>query len=401
MAAQTHDHFVPRPAKKGDQAMDICSELYAYASGIRAISTHSHHNYHEAFLNFTLASLMSVTYPGSDCPCVTEADWHRYFDRMACRSDAYWLSRAIGDIYLDGAPMNLTNYHEADRMIRAAYARDPYFHEKIITDICKLDTLILDEHRDPGMNHSLRFVRPAMRMDWALAADGRAEGLLGALPDSLTGYMDAADALIEKRVREQGVVAFKLASAYERPLDFKKIPFAQAERAYRSGKGRDFGDFVLYHTCELARAYRLPYQFHTGLGQLDRTSAMNLLGVIRDFPDVDFVLLHGSFPWMDDALAMARTFKNVYLDLAWTFTLSDSMARRYLREALDFVPLDRFCWGCDTWTAEEGYGALMAVRSALAGEFGRRVGEGLMHSGAARRAIDMVLRENAKALYKL
>jgi hypothetical protein len=54
------------------------------------------------------------------------------------------------------------------------------------------------------MNHSLRFARPAMRMDWALAADSQAEGLLGALPDSLTGYMDAVDALIEKRVREQG-----------------------------------------------------------------------------------------------------------------------------------------------------------------------------------------------------
>jgi hypothetical protein len=114
--------------------MVIRSELYTYASGIRAISTHSHHNYHEAFANFTLPSLMSVTYPGFDCPCDSEDDWHRYFNRMACRSDAYWLSRAIGDIYLDGVPMNLTNYHEADRKIRAAYAQDPYFHEKIITD---------------------------------------------------------------------------------------------------------------------------------------------------------------------------------------------------------------------------------------------------------------------------
>jgi len=72
-------------------------------------------------------------------------------------------------------------------------------------------------------------------------------------------------------------------------------------------------------------------------------------------------LLHCSIPWMSDSIALAYVMPNVYIDLSWLFTLSASMGSRYLKEALDMVSLDKWAWGCDTWTAEEGYGALLAV----------------------------------------
>lgn len=387
--------------------MSIRDELYAYASGMKTISTHSHHNYHEYFENMDLRKLLTITYPGGFGAGQAlqklegEEFWRKYFTIMACRQDARWLSLALGEVYLDGEPMSLENYRQVDAHMQETYARDPYFHEKIITDICNIETLILDEHRDPGMTHDLPFVRPAMRMDWALTASEPARALLGELPEDFDEYLKKVDAFIDERVRRYGVVAFKLASAYERPLDFKKVSYADAERAYRTDKNRDLGDFMVYHTCELARAYGLPYQFHTGLGQLKGTAAMNLEGLIRDFPEVKFVLLHCSFPWSADSLALAYSFTNVYIDLAWIFTLSDSMGKRYLREALDMVSLDRFAWGCDTWSAEEGYGALLAVRSALAEEFARRVSEGQMDMDCAKGCIRMILYENPKALYGL
>ena len=385
--------------------MNLCSELYAHACNINVISTHSHHDYHEAFENFNLKALTYVSYPKWYSPALKDLEeseyWKRYFEINSCCSSSYWLNRALGDIYLDGTPMCLENYKEIDARMREKYTQDPYFHEKIITDICHLETLIMDEHRDPGMTHDLPFVRPSMRMDWALSASSHAKQLLGNLPDSFSEYLDAVDAFIDKRVREQGVVAFKLACAYERPLDFKKVSYEEAEQAYLSDKNRNLGDYMVYHICELALSYDLPFQFHTGYGQLRGTAALNLLELIRDFPDLKFVLLHCSFPWTADSIALAYTLPNVYIDLSWLFTVSDAAGRRYLQEAFDAVPLDRFAWGCDTWTAEEGYGALLAVRHALANEFSRRVGEGLLTISYAKRGIEMILHDNPKELYKL
>ena len=381
--------------------MDLFNELYCYAAEIPVISTHSHHNYHQAFEDFSLEALMRTTYPGFRGQRFDEESWAQYFERSACCSDSFWLHRALGDLYLDGAALNLSNYKLADLRLREAYAQDPWFHEKIITEICRIETLILDEHRDPGSDHALPFVRPALRVDWALAADSRAEALLGGMPSTLDGYLDAVDRFILGRIARYGVVALKLASAYERPLDFAAVSREDACTAYAGDRGRALGDYVMQHICRLAARENLPVQIHTGLGQLDRTRAMNLLPLIRRNPDVRFALLHCSFPWAEDALALAYTCPNVYLDLAWIFTLSDSMARRFLREALDFVPLDRFTWGCDTWTAEEGLGALMAVREGLAAEFAARIGEGRMDLPSAYRAIEMILCDNARNLYNL
>lgn len=377
--------------------------LHSYAQTVRAISTHSHHNYHSEFVNFSLGKLINTSYPGwgvngVDC---TDEGWKRYFNLTMCRSDAYWLHKAVGDIYLYGEMLSYDNYKAADARIRERYAADPYYHEKIITDICRLDTLILDEHRDPGDDHGVSFVRSAMRLDWLLAADSRADSLLNGLPDTLDEYLAKADSFIEERIKRFKVVAFKIASAYERSLDFAHLSLEEAETAYIDGNRRSLGDYMMSHVCALAMKYDLPIQIHTGTGLLDKTSAMNLIDLVRRYPMVKFVLLHCSFPWFEDALAMARILPNVYADLSWTYTLSTSMAKRFLSEALDFLSVDRIAWGCDTWTAEEGYGALMAVRQGLARELAERTDAGLMNIQSAKKAMDMVLRENALALYKL
>ena len=381
----------------------IYDELYRHACSVRTVSTHSHHDYHKSFAGASLFEIIARSYPGWGVGLIFNDDscWADYFEKTACRSDAYWMHKAIGNIYLRGQMLTYANRREADMKIRAAYKADPYFHERIITEICGIDTLILDEHRDPGDDHGLDFVRPMLRFDWALAADYRAEKLLDGLPPYFDSYIEKIDRFVEERVNKNRVVAFKLASAYDRPLDFRRVSYDEAEEAYRSGGGRALGDYIFYHTCELAERYSLPYQIHTGMGQLENTNAMALLPVLRDFPDVKFVLLHGSFPWSGDALALARTLPNVHLDLSWTYTLSTSMARRYLAEALDFVNLDRMAWGCDTWTAEEGYGALLAIRDGLSYEFARRIDEGLSDISTAKHCIDMLLRENALKLYGL
>ena len=43
-----------------------------------------------------------------------------------------------------------------------------------------------------------------------------------------------------------------------------------------------------------------------------------------------------------------------------------------LHELIERATLDRIFWGCDTWTAEESFGALLAFRHVLAVDSGRK-----------------------------
>jgi uncharacterized protein len=83
--------------------------------------------------------------------------------------------------------------------------------------------------------------------------------------------------------------------------------------------------YVLYEAIAEAG---LPALFHTGqtgagagmrggMGiRLEYSNPMYLDDVAGDFPDMPIVLAHPSFPWQDEALAVATHKPNVYIDLS-------------------------------------------------------------------------------------
>ena len=83
--------------------------------------------------------------------------------------------------------------------------------------------------------------------------------------------------------------------------------------------------YVLYEAIAEAK---LPALFHTGqtgvgarvrggLGvRLKYSNPMFLDDVAVDFPDMTIILAHPSFPWQDEALAVATHKPNVYIDLS-------------------------------------------------------------------------------------
>jgi predicted TIM-barrel fold metal-dependent hydrolase len=83
--------------------------------------------------------------------------------------------------------------------------------------------------------------------------------------------------------------------------------------------------YVLYEAIQEAR---VPALFHTGqtgagagaragLGvRLKYSNPIYLDDVAVDFPDMPIILAHPSFPWQDEALAVATHKPNVYIDLS-------------------------------------------------------------------------------------
>lgn len=87
-------------------------------------------------------------------------------------------------------------------------------------------------------------------------------------------------------------------------------------------------DRIAYPLYEVIAEYRLPALFHTGqtgvgagmrggMGiRLEYSNPMHLEQVGIDFPDMPIVMAHPSFPWQDEALAVATHKPNFYIDLS-------------------------------------------------------------------------------------
>lgn len=87
-------------------------------------------------------------------------------------------------------------------------------------------------------------------------------------------------------------------------------------------------DRMAYPLYELISEYKLPALFHTGqtgIGagmpgggsiRLKYSHPMYLDDVAADFPDMPIIMAHPSFPWQEEALAVATHKPQVYIDLS-------------------------------------------------------------------------------------
>jgi uncharacterized protein len=100
---------------------------------------------------------------------------------------------------------------------------------------------------------------------------------------------------------------------------FKFHPTVQAYHPY---------DKMAWPIYEVIAEYHLPAIFHTGhsgIGsgmrcggglRMEYSNPMHLDDVAIDFPDMQIVMAHPSFPWQDEALSVATHKPNVWLDLS-------------------------------------------------------------------------------------
>ena len=100
-------------------------------------------------------------------------------------------------------------------------------------------------------------------------------------------------------------------------------------------------------------------------------------------------------------MALAKRFKNVYLDLVWLPQISLEAAVRALDEMLDCVPYNRIFWGGDCHFIEESAGSLEIGRDVVAQVLARRVNRRLMTEDVARDVALKIFRENAIQVFKL
>ena len=206
-------------------------------------------------------------------------------------------------------------------------------------------------------------------------------------------------------VRNQ--VGLKSALAYDRDLSFDEPDESVARRAWGQrapspAERKAFGDFVVDRLCTLAGERDVPFQMHLGTALIRGSHPMRVAGLVERHPDTRFLLMHLAYPWSRDLLGLAFVYRNVWLDLTWSFLLSPSHFKLALHEAIDVLPDEgRMMLGGDCWHAEESYGAVMLARRLIGEVLEERVAAGYLDAADAKRLARRILSENARAFFRL
>jgi predicted TIM-barrel fold metal-dependent hydrolase len=157
-----------------------------------------------------------------------------------------------------------------------------------------------------------------------------------------------------------------------------------------------------------ATEFGLPVKLHTGyyVGHgflpLDRLSrnADDVRGLLEDYPDTKFVLMHMGYPYQDEFVALGKHYHNAYVDMCWTWIINPLACVRFLREFLIAAPANKiFSFGGDYEAVELVYGHSEIARQGIAQAFSELVADGWVTRTEAYALIESVMRLNANTVF--
>ena len=212
-------------------------------------------------------------------------------------------------------------------------------------------------------------------------------------------------------------------AAYLRSLDFDKVDRAAAERVYKQLLAKSAPDDAAYKTLQdylfryiAAECGRLGMAVHihtmAGAGSyFDVRGANPLLleSVLNDpaLRNTNFVMIHGGWPFTREITPLLGK-PNAYLDYSsQSLLLPPAALAQALREWLEWVP-EKVMFGTDAYPysdelgwEESGWIAARRGREALAIAVTAMMREDGIPRDRALQLARLVLRENARKLYKL
>ncbi len=270
---------------------------------------------------------------------------------------------------------------------------------------------------DPGAEH---FPTPDGAQAWSALADIPMWEVLRIDPlvDRMLTEGAAAQEIVNavegalSTAAAQGAVAAKTVLAYRTGLAIR--PDADIEAAKRTlhsnapvyRRAKPLRDLLFRRILARCADLGLPLQVHTGFGDSDiRLAEANpvLLEEILRTPEgqhAQVVLLHGGFPWHEQAAYLAATRPNVWVDFSLSNLVSPATTSSRLLRLIDLAPTARLLMGSDGHgTPETHWFAVGTLRAAW-----KVVRDRLSDMARAEwldNTEDALFGENARKLYHL
>lgn len=420
--------------------MSLYDELLAYTESIATIDSHEHlpnedvrvasnPDFFYLFSHYCIddlaaggmsqATIEMLAGDGAD----VETKWNAFVPFYETAADT---------AYFRAAHLAIRKFYDMDRLASAADAQEltdrvraankPGLYKRVLKDACNLVTSVnfSGTGSDPEFFVPVSFVSHLVELSHPTHTEGVGKAVGRSLP-TLGQYVSAVGEVIEGE-KQRGTRGIKFHLAYMRPLEFKAVPTADAERLYNriadegygwrgTGLGyeeaRPLQDYMVHRLVEIAGELDLVVVFHVGFQarpcmKLDDTRPERLWSLLNRYRDVRFNMLHAGIPWVDEAAVMAKQFPNLTLDMGWTQMMSPELSARAICAYVDLLPNDKVIgFGGDYSIVENVYGHLVIARENIARGLARKVGEGALSEESARAWAKAMLHDTPKEVYRI
>ena len=343
-----------------------------------------------------------------------------FLEKSGSNSFVRNLVRAVTELHGEGEEtITRENWERLDASVRRQHQRAEWRHE--VLRRAGIERLITDPYTDPLLDAQSTLgenYHSVMRINCFVCGwhpesqdhnGNNAQTLLrrlGLAPSTFEEYLAALEKLMDG-MAQRHQVALKNALAYDRDVAFDEPDEALARKAWGKAtptpsERKAFSDLVVDRLCRLAGERDLPIQMHLGTAIIRGSHPLKAAGLIERHPKTRFLLMHLAYPWSRDLLGMAFVYRNIWLDLTWSWLLSPSHFKLALHEAIEMLPDEsRMMIGGDNWHVEETYGTMRLARQWIGDVLEEKVARGYFGVEDAQRLARKILRENAIAFFNL
>lgn len=221
---------------------------------------------------------------------------------------------------------------------------------------------------------------------------------------------------LDRAVRVDGFIGVKSHLAEEVGFGAEPISDAEAAAAFAAAQTGDCEAYkklyvaVFLATMLQCRELGVPVHVHAGItgglweGPIANADPFLLVPLIRrpEFVQTRLVLLHGAYPWIQHAAAVAHALPHVWVDMGWTTPWISLRIADCYRDLIGMAPLSKLMIGSGGHgTPEIAWLAAKTAKIALRETLVDAIRLGLMTEVQAKRAGRMILHHNAARLYGL
>jgi len=296
-------------------------------------------------------------------------------------------------------------------------ASKPGLYEHVLKEKAKIDLSIQDMGRQ---NFDKKFYRRVERFSqFALISSGSEIRNFGnqynTTINSMSDYLKLLRETFIAGVNS-GMIGVKTGAAYVRILKFDNVSKEKGEEVFQSLLNNSnvctddikaVQDYLMHRMLDLVDEFDLPMQIHTGLlagngNIINNSNPTHLTNLFFEYPNVDFILFHASYPYGGELGTLAKNFPNVFIDMCWAYVISPSYSERYLHEWIETVPANKIMgFGGDYNFVEAVYAHSVMARQIITKVLIKKVHDQYLTENEAIDIAKMILRENALRIFKL
>ena len=213
-------------------------------------------------------------------------------------------------------------------------------------------------------------------------------------------------------------IAVKNQSAYQRKLDYARWDYPDVVNHFKSCVAKNWQvapeerkpieDYLFHYSIDKAVEYNLPIKLHTGFyagrGYMPlhrvRHHAGDTSELCQQHPEAKFVIMHITYPYQDEAIALAKHYHNAYIDMCWVWMVNPLAGIRFLKEYLLAAPANKLLtFGGDVSSVELVPGQVHAARKGICQGISELVAEGWVPDKDVPQLINRIMRGNAYDLF--